>query len=103
MKELTEKKAAYEDAMMKERQREFAEGPQRALKTGLEASLAEVVKARQLIDLGMVSLISLFVIEDPPSLPAHAERPVPQVALLACPLVGILIGLLGTGTRRGAA
>ncbi len=100
VKELTEKRADYEKAMMEERQREFAEGPQRALKAGLEASLAEIVKTRQLIDLGMVSLISLFVIEDPPSLPAHTERPVPQVALLSCPLVGVLIGLLCTGTRR---
>lgn len=103
VKELTAKKAAYETAMLEERQKELAEGPKRALKAGLEASLAETVKAQQLIDLQATSLASLFVVEDPPSLPAVAERPVPQVALLSCPLVGLLIGLLSTGTRRSMA
>jgi capsule polysaccharide export protein KpsE/RkpR len=103
VKELTEKKAAYDAAMQEDRRRELAEGPKRAIKAGLEASLTETVKARQLIDLQKTSLVTLFVIEDPPSLPAAAERPVPTVALLSCPVIGLLIGLLGTGRRKNAA
>lgn len=103
VKELTEKRAAYDAAMQADRRREMTEGPKRAIKAGLEASLAETVKARQLIDLRAASSDKLFDIEDPPSLPVVAERPVPSVALLSCPVLGLLIGLLGTGARKDAA
>lgn len=100
VKELTEKRVAYDTAMQEDRRRELSEGPKRAIKAGLEASLAETVKTRQLIDLHKTSLVTLFVIEDPPSLPAAAERPMPSVALLSCPVIGLLIGLLGSGPRK---
>ena len=103
VKELADKKAVYDAAMQEDRRRELTEGPKRAIKTGLEASLAETVKAGQLIDLQKVSLTTLFVIEDPPSLPAVAERPVPSVVLLSCPVIGLLVGLLGTSARKDSA
>ncbi|MBL9179072.1 MAG: hypothetical protein JNM65_13500 [Verrucomicrobiaceae bacterium] len=103
MRELAEKKKFYDTAMQEDRRRELVEGPKRAIKAGLEASLTETVKARQLIDLQKTSLAALFVVQDPPSLPSTAERPVPSVALLSCPVIGLLIGLLGSGSKKNDA
>ena len=98
-RQLRQARADCEKAILEDRAKDFADGTQRAIIGGLEASLARIVQSRQLIDLAGASASPLFVVEDPPSRPTAAERPYTRLAFLSCPLLGAIVGLLGMGPQ----
>ncbi|MFN0080637.1 MAG: hypothetical protein ACKVY0_29565 [Prosthecobacter sp.] len=98
--ELRESRAEYEKAIHSDRAKELADGAQQAVKSGLEAALAQIVQSRQLVDLARSSTSPLFIIEVPPTLPSEKELPHTRLAFLTCPLLGAIIGLLGAGPKQ---
>ena len=98
--QLAESRAESEKEMKAYLRASFDEGSRRVVIAGLKASLASIVAARHTIELNELSINPLFVIEAPPALPVEPERPQARLSFLACPLLGVIIGLLGLGPRR---